>query len=614
MNLKRTVLGRFASFILVAVLSLAGATRADVPQGTLMWINVSFSSGSATAEARAVAVDKDGNTIVVGRFVGAVNFMGTNLTATSATVPSGFVAKFNSSGAVLWVIKLGSSNWTELTAVAVDPAGNIYVGGTASGAFSIGSFSLTVPSGNGQDAVVIKLDPNGNVVWGQNFGAAGTEGVFSMQYSKNGTIVFGGNFLTSITLGSNTFVTAGSNDIYIGQLVASSGAVIQSWHIGGAFSDSLSSVSVDNDGNVYVAGTFTISADFGSGTVVGPGTTCIFLVKYAPNSSVPTWYKVYSPSTLGSMTAGLTTRSNSVWLVGSFAGTQDFGGGTPLITTNGRSMYLLKLDATGNFILNKKFGDGSGANDLPRGAVVGNSGRISFTGQFKSNPSDWGSYGTTAGNGQNDSTFATTDDSGTVLWAKQILAPTASTGYAVALTANEDLIVCGFTGAGDYGGGPVAVGTAGHEMFVARYRGFGPDAAAYPTNYAAWAALHFPIQMIDDPAFGSVTSNPFGDRVVNFWKYVSNQDPWAKGTNPVTTSYATNRFSFSFPRSKAALDARAWLVSSTNLITGNWISNTTLTTTSALDANFDRVTLTDGIGVTNTLRAKFLRVSGTNGP
>jgi hypothetical protein len=461
---------------------------------------------------------------------------------------------------------------------------------------------------------VIKLDHNGNVLWGQNFGAAGTDTVASMQYSKDGTIVFGVNFLTSITLGSNTFVTAGSSDIFIGRLMAASGAVTQSWHIGGTLVDYISSLNIDSDGNIYVTGGFTTSTDFGSGVVVGPGTFNLFLVKYAPSSSVPAWYKMYSPSITGTMAAGLFTRSNSVWVTGSFSGTQDFGGGTPLITTNGRSLFLLKLDTAGNFILNKKFGDGSGASDLPRGAVVGNSGRISFTGQFKSNPSDWGSYGTTAGNGLFDTTFATTDDSGTVLWAKQVQAPTAGTGYAVALTANEDLIVCGFTGAGDFGNGTVAVGTAGHEMFVARYRGFGPDAAAAPTNYAAWAALHFPVQMIDDPAFGSTTANPAGDRVANYWKYVSSQDPWTTGTNPVTTSYKTNRFSFSFPRSKSALDARAWLVSATNLVAGGWTSNATLTTTSPLDANFDRVTLTDGIGVTNTVRAKFLRVSGTNGP
>jgi hypothetical protein len=149
MNLKRTVVGRISTFILATALLLAGVMRADVPQGTLMWINTSLSSGSGTAEARAVAVDKDGNTIVVGRFVGSVNFMGTNLSTTSGTVPSGFVAKIAPNGTVLWVIKLASNNWTELYAVTLDPAGNIYVGGTASGTFSIGSFSLTVPSANG---------------------------------------------------------------------------------------------------------------------------------------------------------------------------------------------------------------------------------------------------------------------------------------------------------------------------------------------------------------------------------------------------------------------------------------------------------------------------------
>jgi hypothetical protein len=202
---------------------------------------------------------------------------------------------------------------------------------------------------------------------------------------------------------------------------------------------------------------------------------------------------------------------------------------------------------------------------------------------------------------------------GTLMWFQSSLA--SGSGTAEALMANEDLITVGFTGAGDFGAGTITVGTAGREAFVARYRGFGPDAASSPTNYTAWAARRFNVQTIDDPAYGGVNGNPSGDRIVNFWKYVSSQDPWITGTNPVTTSYATNRLSFSFPRSKSVLDARTWLVSSATLPGSAWTSNATLTTVAPLDANFDQVTLTDALGVTNNMPSKFLRLRGDiNGP
>lgn len=616
MNTRRTAGCYISPFILAgAALLLAAGGRADVPPGTLMWFQSSLSSGNGTAEARAVAVDLNDNTIVVGRFVGTVNFFGTNLTATSTNIPSGFAAKFAPSGAVLWCELIATTNWTELTAVSADPAGNIYIGGTASGNFTNGAVTLNIPVANGQDAFLAKLDSLGNTVWGNFFGGTNTDSIVAMQYAKDGTLAVCGNFTASIGLGMTTYTSPGGPETFCARLAAADGTVVNSWRIGAGRGDTAGGLSIDKNGNICLSGHFLISTDFGSGSVAGPGFNNSYLAKYTAFGSL-LWYRMYGAAAGGNPVS--VGRSNEVWLLGSFSGVQAFGSFT-LRTTNGLSMFLVKLDSSGNELVARKYGDGPGANDFARGAVAGNSGRLSLTGQFKSNPSDWGSYGTTAGTGLFDTTFATTDDSGTVLWARQVLATNqialTDSGYAVALSANEDQIFVGRTSAGDYGAGTnIVVGTGGLEAFVARYRGFGPDAAASPTNYAAWAARHFPVQMIDDPAFGGVNGNPFGDGIVNFWKYIFNQDPWAKGTNLVTTSYVTNRFSFNFPRSKRALDARAWLMSSTNLPADAWTSNATITTTSPLDTNFDRVTLTDAVGITNTVPMKFLRMRGTNGP
>lgn len=63
---KMTFVGRLA---LAAVLFLTLNAVDLRAQPALAWFQSTLSQGTGTAEARAVAADRDGNIIVVGRFV-----------------------------------------------------------------------------------------------------------------------------------------------------------------------------------------------------------------------------------------------------------------------------------------------------------------------------------------------------------------------------------------------------------------------------------------------------------------------------------------------------------------------------------------------------------------
>jgi hypothetical protein len=131
----------------------------------MAWVASSLSTGSGTAESRAITTDEAGNSYVVGRFIGTVDFFGTMLTSTSASVPSGFLAKFARTGVPVFVKKIGSNALTELLAVVVKPTGEIYVAGSVAGTFASGAVNFVVAGTDAQNALLLRLDANSDAVW-----------------------------------------------------------------------------------------------------------------------------------------------------------------------------------------------------------------------------------------------------------------------------------------------------------------------------------------------------------------------------------------------------------------------------------------------------------------
>jgi hypothetical protein len=113
-----------------------------------------------------------------GGFVVALNFTNgtinldatTSLTATAAQQVLG-VAKFDVNGKCLWAKPFIGTGGVEadVTALAVDPSGSVYLAGSFSGGnFAVGASTLTL-QGDNADPFVFKLDAMGVPVWARNF-------------------------------------------------------------------------------------------------------------------------------------------------------------------------------------------------------------------------------------------------------------------------------------------------------------------------------------------------------------------------------------------------------------------------------------------------------------
>jgi hypothetical protein len=304
------------------------------PSGAVLWRRQAGGSGSD--EAKAVALDTQGNVIITGVFNSdQAGFE--NAVLTNRGVGDMFLAKYDSAGNLLWVQQAGGAGDDFGAAVAADKEGNVYVTGGFQGPAWFGTNEI--PSGLGS-VFVAKYDPRGELVWvkpvGSEWGtystgiAVASDGAVYQSGYFSGTAAFGG-----VSLESNGFLS----DIFLVKFDAL-GSVLWARRAGGESLDQAAGIMVDSADNVLLTGFYFGNASFGSNTVSGVGKT-LFVAQYdaagnavwvqQPTSSIDSEGKVIAPGTKGELMLG-----------GDFNGSLMIAG-TNLESAGGRDVFLAKL-------------------------------------------------------------------------------------------------------------------------------------------------------------------------------------------------------------------------------------------------------------------------------
>jgi Putative Ig domain len=156
--------------------------------------------GSGTEIIRDVKIAPDGSVYLLGRYSGTVDFdlgPGTfNLTELGGD--DGFIAKYTPDQELVWARSFGGGDGKERNRmIDFDAAGNAYIGGwTNSSAAEFGTFTLTNQGGN--DPYVAKLDPEGNFLWARSWGATGNDHNSGLTVDDNGNVFMGGSFESTV--------------------------------------------------------------------------------------------------------------------------------------------------------------------------------------------------------------------------------------------------------------------------------------------------------------------------------------------------------------------------------------------------------------------------------
>jgi len=350
--------------------------------------------GTGIGGGYSIVLDAMGNVFTTGFFTGTADFdpgPGTsNLTAIGNE--DIYVSKLNTNGVFVWAKRMGGGSSEYGEAVAVDASGNVYTTGFFQGPGDydpgVGNYIL---SPTGADIFISKLDASGNFVWAERFGGSGTGSGRSIITDPAGNVYIGGFFsgTTDFDPGPGTFpiTTVGSTDIFVSKL-NSSGAFVWAKGIGGTNYDGCYSISLDIPGNVYVTGSFQLTADFDPGagtyTLTSAGLNDAFITKLDAGGSF-VWAEQMGSTNDDFGQAIKVDAMGNVYTTGYFNGSVDFDPGPGVFTLNSAGaddIFISKLNTSGNFIWALEYGGTD--SDISKSMTVDTAANVYTTGYFSS--------------------------------------------------------------------------------------------------------------------------------------------------------------------------------------------------------------------------------------
>ena len=262
--------------------------------GKFLW--ATSAGGASWDEGNGISVDSTGNSYVTGYFEDTAAFGTRTLTTLKGEI---FVAKLDPMGKFLWVTSVGGDYGGGGNSISVDLAGNSYLTGAFWGTAIFGSTTITssFPYCMGKihcyrkwDAFVAKLAPSGTFLWVKTI-QADTSGS-GIIVDSHGNSYVTGNFNGyarlggSVDFGSTTLKPKGLYDVFLAKLDPY-GMFLWATSAGGVGGLTFGTgISLDSEGNSYVAGYFRgTTVAFGSTTLTAKGdSTEAFVWKYCAGS------------------------------------------------------------------------------------------------------------------------------------------------------------------------------------------------------------------------------------------------------------------------------------------------------------------------------------------
>lgn len=373
--------------------------------GDPLWITTA--GGPGYDQGLSIDVDADGNVYATGSFRGTAIF-GSGAEAdtivSSSNLEDIFVVKYDTEGTLQWVHAFGSTNIDIGHAIDVDDFGNPHVTGyfrlTVDFDPGLGDSLLTGQAAG--DAFVLKLSTDGDFIWASKLGGTGNNpGGRGIVVAPDGSVVSVGRFQGTVHLNpsnqNDPHVSNGGNDIYVSKLNAS-GQWVWGRSFGGGQNDGIGGVDIDAVGNVFVVGAFNLSVDFDPGT-----------------------------------------------------------GDSTVMSLDDQDLFILKLDASGNFAWVRTVGQGN--DQVARDVAVTNMGDIMVTGYYYDNDQtvDFDPAGTApfTSNGLNDVFVLALRGNGDFMTAWHVGSVNGDEGLAIALGEQDDVHIAGiYQGELDFDPGP----------------------------------------------------------------------------------------------------------------------------------------------------------------
>jgi gliding motility-associated-like protein len=314
------------------------------------WNWVKAASSSNVSAGIAIAHSPDSSFVYVGGRVtdNALNVLG--LINIGGNGTDGYVAKYTSSGALVWSFIIESNGYDEVTSVAVDNFDNIFVGGSFHNTTNFQGTSgpnANKTSVGGSDVFVSKYNSNGILQW-VTVGSS-TQNDFVRDIKVIGNEVFvAGEYGANLTVGGSTILNSGNLDAF-GMKLSSLGTLVWLKGAGSSSADGYNAVTVFG-GYAYFGGYYTgNSFGFNDAAVITasnpqPGKKEGVLAKYNSTTGAYISHALITGAGEDNV-VDMTSDGTHIFYVGYFENVTVFPGLT-FVTEPHQEMFVVRCDTS----------------------------------------------------------------------------------------------------------------------------------------------------------------------------------------------------------------------------------------------------------------------------
>ncbi len=207
---------------------------------------------------------------------------------------------------------------------------------------------------------------------------SGFDRVSDMSVSENGEVYIVGTFRKDITLGGDILNSYGKDDIFTTKYNAD-GSLAWTKQIGGSGNEYSHSITTDNENNIYVSGTFSEICSFSGADYTAVDFQDNFIIKLDQNGNY-IWSEHIKADTKSEHTYLTCDNDNNVYLAGSFYKKAVIGTKT-LNSVSNSDIFIAKYDKDGNYVNAVSF-EGND-KDIINDITCSPEGDVFITGSFK---------------------------------------------------------------------------------------------------------------------------------------------------------------------------------------------------------------------------------------
>jgi hypothetical protein len=224
--------------------------------GALLWC--SYFGGPQSDFGNSIALDNIGNIYLGGATssTSGIALQGLDNSYNGGSY-DGFVAKYSSSGALLWSTYIGGSGEDIINSIATNDNDDIIaLGTTASSGLTSSSPYQNSHGGGASDIFIQCMETNGDLRWNSYFGGSGDESGSSILFTNDQRICIAGNTSSTMNIALNGYQMqfgGGQSDGFLAQF-DEDGYIIWSTYVGGSQNDELHQLTINRFDHLYVSG------------------------------------------------------------------------------------------------------------------------------------------------------------------------------------------------------------------------------------------------------------------------------------------------------------------------------------------------------------------------